>query len=91
MLTQYFFRNNTDDNPPHLKEKSSWKSSPCENPTLINFFMRTKQDLISIDTPRRKTYSNLTLQEKAALGNLKNNQSNVIKLCHYAGCSGMHL
>ena len=40
MLTQYFFRNNIDDNPPPLKEKSSWISSPCDNPTLIKFFMR---------------------------------------------------
>ena len=85
MLTQYFFRNNIDDNPPPLKEKSSWISSPCDNPTLINFFMRTKQDLISIDTPRRKTYSNLTLQEKPPLNNLKNNQSNVIKPCAKGG------
>ena len=30
------------------------------NPTLIDLLTRTKQELISIYTPRRKTYSNLT-------------------------------
>ena len=53
--------------------KSSWTPPPSDNLTLIKFFMRTEQDLISINTPRRKTYSNLTLQEKSALNNLKNN------------------
>ena len=33
---------------------------PSDSPTLTNFFTRTEQDLISINTPRRKTYSNLT-------------------------------
>ena len=53
--------------------KSSWTPPPSDNLTLIKFFMRTEQDLISINTPRRKTYSNLKLQEKSALNNLKNN------------------
>ena len=36
-------------------------------------------------TPGRKTYSNLTLQEKSALNNLKKNQSIVIKPCDKGG------
>ena len=59
--------------PPRFRGKSSWTPPPSDNLTLIKFFMRTEQDLISINTPRRKTYSNLTLQEKSALNNLKNN------------------
>ena len=58
---------------------------PSDNPTLINFFTRSEQDLISIATPRRKTYSLLTLQEKAALNNLKNNQWIAIKPCDKGG------
>ena len=85
MLTQYFFRNNIDDKLPPFKGKSNWTPPPSENPTLINFFTHTEQDLISINTPRRKIYSNLTLQEKSALNNLKNNQSIVIKLCDKSG------
>ena len=60
-------------------------TSPSDKPTLINFFTRTEQELISVNTPRRKTYSNLTLQEKAKLNNLKNNQSIVIKPCDKGG------
>ena len=85
MLTQYLLHNNIHDKPPPFKEKSSWIPPLSNNPTLINFFTRTEQDLISIDTPRKKTYSNLTVQEKAALSNLKNNQSIVIKLCDKGG------
>ena len=85
MLTQYFFRNNIHDKPPPFKEKSSWTSPPSDNTTLISFFMGTEQDFISIDTPRRKTYSDLTLKEIAALNNLKNNQSIVIKPCDKGG------
>ena len=82
MLTQYFFCNNIYDEPlPFFKGKSSCTPLPLTAPTLTNFFTRTEQDLISINTPRRKTYSNLTLQEKSALKNLKNKQSIVIKPC----------
>ena len=55
------------------------------NPTLTNFFTRTEQDLISVTPPGRKTYSNITLQEKSALNNLKKNQSIVIKPCDKGG------
>ena len=58
---------------------------PSDNPVLTNFFTRTKQDLISVTTLGRKTYSNLTLQEKSALNNIKNNQSIVIRLCDKGG------
>ena len=51
------------------------------NHTLISFFTRVEQELGSISTPRRKTYSNLTLKEKAALNDLKNNQTIIFKPC----------
>ena len=81
MLTQYFFRNNI-----HVfKRKSNWTPPPSGNPTLVDFFTRTEQELISINTSCRKSYSNLTLQEKIALNNLKNSQSIVIKPCDKDG------
>ena len=79
MLTQYFFRNNIHDKIFPFSKKSSWTPSPSDNLTLTNFFTCTQQDLISVTTPGRNTYSNLTLQEKSALKNLKKNQSIVIK------------
>ena len=85
MLTQYFFRNNIHDKISPFKRKSSWTPPPSDNPTLTNFFTRTEQDLISLTIPGRKPYSNLTLQEKSALYNLKNNQSIVIKPCDKGG------
>ena len=85
MQTQYFFRNNIRDKPLPFKGKSNWTPSPSDNPTLDDFFTRTEQELITIDTPCRKTYSNLKLQEKTALSNVKNNQSIVIKLCDKGG------
>ena len=39
--------------------------SPSDNPTLINSFTRTEQDHISVDTLRRKAYSNATLQKSS--------------------------
>ena len=86
ILTQYFFRNSTHDKPPHrFKGKSNWTPPPSDNPTLIDFFTHTEQDLISTNIPRTKTYSNLTSKEKSALNNLKNNQSIVIKPCDKGG------
>ena len=76
MLTQYFFRNNNHDKPPPpppFKRKSSWIHPPSDNLTLTNF--------ISVTTTRSKPYSNLTLEEKLALNNLKNNRYIVIKPC----------
>ena len=66
MLTQYFFCNNIHDKTLPFKRKSGWTPPPSDNPTLTNFFKRTEQDFISVNTPCRKTYSNLTLQEKSA-------------------------
>ena len=85
MLTQYFLRNNIHDKISPFKKISSWTPPSSGNPTLTNFFTRTEQDLISVTIPGRKTYSNLTLQEKSALNNLKNNQSIVIKTCDKGG------
>ena len=82
MLAQYFFRNNIHDKVPPFKKKSSWTPPPSDNLTLTNFFTCTEQDLISVTSQDRKTYSDLTLEEKSALNNLKNNQSIVIKPCH---------
>ena len=64
MLTQYFFRNNIHDKISPFKKKPNWTLPPSDNPTLTNFFTRTEQGLISVNTVRRKTYSNLILQEK---------------------------
>ena len=65
--------------------KFKWIPPPSGNPTLVNFLTRTEQELTSINTPGRKTYSNLTIQEKNALNNLKNDQSIVIKPCDKSG------
>ena len=85
MLIQYFFRNSVHDKPHPFKRKSNWIPPPSDNPTLVNFLTLTEQELTSINTPGRKTYSNLTIQEKKALNNLKNNQSIVIKPCDKSG------
>ena len=87
MLTQYFFCNNIHDKPypPPFKGKSSLTPPPSDNPTLTSFFILTEQDLISVTTSHRKTYSNLILQEKSILNNLKNNQSVIIKPCDKSG------
>ena len=87
MLTQYFFRNIIHDKTPPapFKRKSSWTPPPSDHPTLTNFFTCTEEDIISVTTSHRKTHSNLTLQEKSALNNLKNNQSIVIKPCDKGG------
>ena len=47
--------------------------------------MCIEQELTSINTACWKTYGNLTLKEKTALNNLKNNQSVVIKPCDKGG------
>ena len=52
---------------------------------LFDHFTCTEEDLISVTTPYKKIYGNLTLQEKSALNNLKNNQSIVIKPCDKGG------
>ena len=85
MLTQYIFCNNIHNKPPPFKRKPNWTPPPSDNPTLVDFFTRTEQKLISINTPCRKTYSNLTSQEKIPLNNLKNKQSIVIKPCDKGG------
>ena len=64
-----------------FKRKSNWTPPPSDNHTLISFFKHVKQEVGSIRTPRRKTYSNLTLKKKPALNDLKNNQSIIIKPC----------
>ena len=85
MLTQYFSLNSNDEKIPPFKRKSSGIPPPSDNSTLTNFFTRTEQDLISVTRPRRKAYSNLTLQEKSTLSNLKNNRPIVIKPCDKGG------
>ena len=66
MLKKYFFCNNIHDKLPNSDD----------------FFTLIEQELTSINTPCRNTYSNLILKVKKALSNLKNNQSIVIKPCH---------
>ena len=63
-------------------------TSQCNKNIIHNFsdhFTCTEEDLISVTTPHKKIYGNLTLQEKSALNNLKNNQSIVIKPCDKGG------
>ena len=84
MLRQYFFRNNIHDKPPSFKRKSNCIAPPSGNPTLVDTFMRIEQELTAINSPCRKAYSNLKLQEKTALNN-KNSQSIVIKPCDEGG------
>ena len=55
MPAKYFFCNKIHDKPPPFKRKSNWAPPPSDNPTLVNFFTRTEQELISINTPCRKT------------------------------------
>ena len=85
MLAQCFFCSNIHDNYPSLA--TPLRGSPVGHPlpltthTLTNLFTCTGEDLISVNTPYRKIYRNLTLQKKLALNNLKTNQSIVIKPC----------
>ena len=85
MLAQYLFAITFMISPLPPLLKGNPDPPPSGNPTLINFFTPSEQDLISIDTPHRKTYGPLTLQEKAALNNLKNNQWIAIKPCDKGG------
>ena len=85
MLAQYFFCSNIHDNYPSLATPSRGSlvghPLPLTTHTLTNLPTCTGEDLISVNTPYRKIYSNLTLQKKLALNNLKTNQSIVIKPC----------
>ena len=85
MLRQYFFRNNIHDNPPSFKRKSNCILPPSGNPTLVDPFTRIEQELTSINSPCRKAYSNLKLQEKITLNSIKNSQSIVVKPCDEGG------
>ena len=70
---------------PFVPTPTPLRGSPVGHPlpltthTLTNLFTCTEEDLISVNTPCRKIYSNLTLQKKLALNKLKTNQSIVIK------------
>ena len=58
---------------------------PSDDHTLVSLFTRVEQELSSISTPRRKTYSNLTLKENTELNNLGNNLSIIIKTSEKSG------
>ena len=85
MLTQHLFCNNIHDKSPPFKRKPNWIRPASNSPTLVHFFMRIEQELTFINAPCLKTYSNLILQEKTALNNLKNTQSLFIKQCDKGG------
>ena len=85
-LKQNFFRNRIQKKQPTFKKKSNWIPPPSDNQTLISFFIRVEQKLGSISTLPWKTYSDLTLKEKIALNDLKNNRSIVIKRFDKDGC-----
>ena len=85
MLKQYSFRNGIHEKLPPFKRESSWTPPPSDKHILISFFTRVEQELGSISTARWKTYNNLTLKEKTALNDLKNNRSIIIKRCGNCG------
>ena len=72
IVTQYFFRYNIHDRPPFFKSKFNWTHVPSDKSTLVDFFTNVEKVLTSINTPCRKTYSSLTLQEETVLRKLKN-------------------
>ena len=80
-----FFCNSIHGQPTPLKRTSNWIPPRSDSHTLISFFTRPEQELGSISTPLRKTYSNLTLKKKTAFNNLKNNQSIIIKTSEKGG------
>ena len=85
MLKQYSFRNGIHEKLPPFKRESSWTPPPSDKHILISFFTRVEQELGSISTARWKTYNNLTLKEKTALNDLKDNRSIIIKRCGNCG------
>lgn len=86
MLEQdFFFPNRIHEKQSRIKKKSNWIPPPSNSSNLISFFTRVEQELVFISIPHRKTYSNLTLKEKKAMSNLRNNQSIVVKPCDKGG------
>ena len=86
MLSQYFFRINIHDKPfPPSKGKSSWTPPPCDNPNLIKFSRALKKTSPPSTPSVGIIIVKLTLQDKSALNNLKNNQSIAINTCDKRG------
>ena len=68
-----------------LLKRIKWMPPPSDDHTLISLFTRAEQELGSISTPPRKTYSNLTVKENTELNNLENNRSIIIKPSEKSG------
>ena len=81
MLKQYLFHNIIHTKAPTFKRKANWISPPFDNQTFVSFFNCVVQELGPINPQYQENYSNLTMNEKTALNNLKNNQTIVIKPC----------
>ena len=87
MLKQYPFCNSIHGKLLPFKRKSRWTPPPSDKHILISFFTPVEQELGSISTAHRKTYSNLRLKEMTAFNDLKNNRSIIIKRC--GNCGGI--
>ena len=81
MLKQSLFHNIIHTKAPTFKRKANWISPPFDNQTFVSFFNCVVQELGPINPQYQENYSNLTMNEKTALNNLKNNQTIVIKPC----------
>ena len=77
--TTAFLKNNLSS--INKKKKKKKPGLPLDNDTLNGFSARVEHLLESMNNSCQKIYSNLTLKEKKAFHDLKNNQSIVIKPC----------
>ena len=75
-----FFATEFRKRNPVLRKQTGYPLSLTTTPQSTS-----SQKLGSISTPHWKTYSDLTLQEKTALNDLKNKRSIIIKLCDKDG------
>ena len=83
-----FLCNNIHKKPPFKKKKKKKNQTgyPTDNYTPNSFFTCVEHLLGSMINSHQKIYSNLTLKEKKALSDLKNNISIATKPCEKGGC-----
>ena len=80
-----FFYNNIHKKPPFKKKKKNQTGCATDNYTPNSFFTCVEHLLDSMINSHQKIYSNLTLKEKKALYDLKNNISIATKTCEKGG------
>ena len=61
-----FFCYSIREKQPPLKKKSNWILPPSDSNTFISFFTHVEQELVSINIPRRKTYSKPNTERKGS-------------------------